>query len=530
MKTLLFLAAAVSCCGQIAQISGEKIRAHVKFLASDLLEGRSPGDRGGKLAEQYLAAQFALLGLKPAGDSGTYLQRVPLVGVTPQPASQLAVVRAGAPVRFAWLDDFVGISREQKEVSDFDADAVFVGHGITAPEYGWEDYKGIDVKGKIVVLFTGEPPSDDPKFFQGRALTYYGRWTYKYEEAARQGARAAIIIHTTPTASYGWEVVRSSWGREDPQVKNAPGEADLAFAGWVTSAASEKLTGRAAAELLKMADTRGFKPFSLNVRVRGSARSALREIETYNIAGMIPGSDPKLKEEAVVFSAHWDHLGVGEAVNGDTIRNGAVDNATGCGMLLEMARAWAALGVKPRRSAIFLAVTAEEGGLRGSEYYGQHPAIPAAKTALNLNFDSFFPFGKTRDVQVTGAERTTVWPAVQEAARRMQLTIRPDARPEAGHYYRSDHFSMARVGIPAFSINAGTEFAGMAAGEGAKIHEAYNAKSYHQPSDEYKDDWNFAGMEQMAQFGLLIGINVANDPRMPTWVAGDEFRKAREKK
>ncbi len=528
MKRILLLA----CCtlgvtqAQMNDISGQRIRAHVKFLASDLLEGRGVGARGGDLATEYIAAQLALAGAKPAGDNGTYFQNLTLVGAEPQPSTTL---NAGS-ISFRWLDDFVGVTLSQKTDAAFDAEAVFVGHGISAPEYQWDDYAGVDVRGKVVVLFTNEPPSDDPKFFTGRALTYYGRWTYKYEEATRRGAIAAIIIHTTPTASYGWDVVRSSWGREDQQVKLAPGEQGLAFAGWVTKEKGDQIAasiGKSADELLKMADTRGFKAMPLPLRFRGSAPTKIREIHTRNVVGRIEGSDPQLKNEVVIFSAHWDHLGIGQAVDGDKIYNGAADNATGCGMILEMARAWANLPEKPRRSALFLAVTAEEAGLRGSEYYGQHPVVAAGKTAADLNFDMFMPFGRTSDVVLNGAERTTFYPIVEEAARRFDLRIKPDPRPDAGTYYRSDHFSFARVGIPSFSIEGGEDLLGKPPGTGKKLFDDFEEHRYHQPADEYRDDWDFSGMEQFARFGFLIGINVANSSKLPTWRAGDEFLPAR---
>lgn len=518
---------------QMTEISGDRIRPHVKFLSSDLLEGRGVGARGGELASEYIATQFALSGLKPGGDNGTYFQHLTLVGVNPLPESTLAAVAAdGTTTSFRWLDDFVGVSLQQKPDSEFDAPAVFVGHGITAPEYNWDDYKDIDVRGKVVVLFTSEPPSDDPNFFTGRALTYYGRWTYKYEEAARHGAIAAIIIHTTPTASYGWDVVRSSWGREDQEQKLAPGKQALALAGWVTKEAGEKIAasmGKSVDDLLKMADSRDFHAIPLPLRFHGHMPSKIREIQTRNVVAKVEGSDPKLKSEAVIFSAHWDHLGIGDPVNGDSIYNGAVDNATGCGMLLEMARAWAALPQKPRRSAFFIAVTSEEAGLLGSQYFGQHSPIPAGKIALALNFDAFQPWGRARDVNVNGAERTTIYPIVQEAARRFGLTIAPDPKPEAGLYYRSDHFSFARVGIPSFSIDGGLDLAGRPPGTGEKLFADYNDHHYHQPSDEYKDDWDFSGMEEYARFGMLIGVNVANTPKLPSWRAGDEFLPARER-
>jgi Zn-dependent M28 family amino/carboxypeptidase len=533
LSTILMLTACNNTAqSQMAEVSGERIRAHVKFLSSDLLEGRAPGSRGGDLATEYIASQFALIGAKPAGDNGTYFQKFTLVGVAPQPDSKLTAIPAsGAPITFKWLDEFVGVTEKQVANVPFDAPTVFVGHGIVAPEYQWDDYKGVDVKGKVVVLFTGEPPSTDPKFFTGPALTYYGRWTYKFEEAARHGAVAALIIHTEPTASYGWEVVRSSWGTEEQQVRLADGEPALGFSGWVTKAMGDRIgatINMTADQMVAEADKKGFMARELPLRFTGNMNAKIRTVDTRNVVARIDGSDPQKKDEAVAFSAHWDHLGIGEAVNGDSIYNGAADNATGSAMLLEMAHAWAALPQKPKRSALFIAVGAEEQGLRGSYFFGQNPVIPASKIAAALNFDMFLPFGRAKDVTVNGAERTTIYPIVQNAAQRMQLTISPDARPSAGLYYRSDHFSFARVGIPSFSVDGGEDFVGKPADFGKQAVAEFTAKRYHQPSDEYKDDWDFAGMEQYAEFGLLIGIDIANQDAMPTWKAGDEFLAARQ--
>jgi Zn-dependent M28 family amino/carboxypeptidase len=517
--------------GQNPEILGERMRAHVKFLASDLLEGRSVGTRGGDLATEYIATQFALAGLKPAGDAGTYFQNFTLVGASPQSENHMNASGAGATISFNWLDDFVGVTFEQKPNVEFDADGVFLGHGIVAPEYQWDDYKGIDVRGKVVVLFTGEPPSQNPKFFLGEALTYYGRWSYKYEEATRHGARAVLIIHTTPTASYGWNVVRSSWSKEELAMKLEPGQPTLGFAGWVTQDAGERIAatlGMTTGELLKSADTPGFRPRALPLRFHIQAPAAIRQIRTRNVIGKVEGSDPELKNEAVIFSAHWDHLGMGEQVRGDAIYNGAQDNGTGCGILLELARAWEALPEKPRRSALFLSVSAEEAGLLGSEYYALHPAIPTGKTALAINYDSLPPYGRTRDVGAYGAERTTIYPIVEEAARRFQLTLSPDPRPLAGSYYRSDHFSFARQGIPAFSITAGQDLLGKAPGAGKKYNDTYTEARYHQPSDEYREDWDFSGMEIYGRLGFLINLNVANLAKLPTWRSGDEFLAARK--
>jgi Zn-dependent M28 family amino/carboxypeptidase len=515
---------------QHLEISTEKLRAHVKYLASDELEGRGVGTRGGQLATKYLAAQLEAEGLAPAGDNGTYFQAVPLVGVQTTNSSRLSFTSKAGTTAFKYVTDFVGAPFSQKAVNNFSAPAIFVGHGISAPEYGWDDYKGADVKGKVLVFFTNEPPSTDPHFFGGPALTYYGRWTYKFEEAARRGAVAAIIIHTTPTAGYGWEVVRGSNSGEHWQEKLEPGQPSLKFAGWITEKAGEKLTastGKTLAELLAMANEKSFRPIPLG-RVTGHIPAHIRHVESRNVAGRVAGSDPNLASQVVLFTAHWDHLGIGIPINGDKIYNGAVDNATGCAMLLELARVWAALPQKPQRSALFLFVTAEEAGLIGSDYYGKHPLVAAGKTAVDLNFDAFFPFGRTKDVELTGAERTTLWPLVQQDASAMHLEIKPDAQPGQGHYYRSDHFSLARVGIPAFSISAGQDYLGKPPNFGSTAFEEYNNQHYHRPSDEYHDDWDFAGMVQMTQFALRLGMDIANVPKLPTWNAGDEFLKARK--
>ncbi len=531
-RALIAIAVVLPLAAQQMQVSGDKVRAHVKYLASDELQGRGVGTNGERLATRYIASQLKAEGVEPAGDNGTYFQRVPMVGATTLPSASLTVSGSGERISFAPVRDFVGTALSQKPDNDFNAEAVFVGHGISAPEFGWDDYKGQDFRGKVLVYFTNEPPSNDPNFFGGKALTYYGRWTYKFEEAARRGAVAAIIIHTTPTAGYGWGVVSGSWSRELPQLKLKLGESGLKLAAWLSQDAGARLvagTGKTLDQLLELANQKSFRPIPLGVRVQGHIPLKLREIESRNVVGRVAGSDPRLSSQAVVFSAHWDHLGVGVLVGGDKIYNGAVDNATGCGVVLEIARVWAELPRKPKRSALFLFVTAEEAGLLGSQYYGEHPEVPAGQTAVDLNYDALYPFGKTRDVSVTGAERTTLWPLVERDAARMNLEIETDPEPGQGHYYRSDHFSFARLGIPAFSIAQGTSYIGKPADFGKAVFEEYNAKHYHQPSDEYHDDWDFAGMQQMADFGFALGLDIANAPSLPTWNKGDEFLRAREK-
>ena len=510
----IMLAGLALNAGLAQNISGERIRAHVRFLASDLLEGRGVGVRGGELATEYLATQLAIAGAKPAGVDNTWFQPVPLVGVQTEAGSQL---HAG-DLEFKLLTEFVGTAQTQLPVQEFEAGAVFVGHGITAPEFNWDDYAGVDVKGKVVVLFTNEPPSEDPKFFGGRALTYFGRWTYKYEQALRRGAAAVLILHTAPTAGYGWEVVRNSWGREDFAVKRDG--AALSFAGWLSQAASERLAaaaGKSVDELSRLADTRGFRAFPLNMNIGGRIQSKIREIGTRNVAGMVRGSDPALSAETVIYSAHWDHLGSTPNLAGDGIYNGAVDNATGCAMLLEMARSWAEAKVKPRRSALFIFMAAEESGLRGAEYYVTKPLVPLAKTSLVLNFDSFYPFGRVKDVVLVGAERTTFWPRIQEVAQRFELAIAPDPRPEQGSFFRSDHFPFAKAGTPAFSVNGGATFLANAEASTAKLKE-YGARNYHQASDEYRDDWDFSNMEYLARFGAALGQEAANADQLIRFV------------
>ncbi len=513
----------------IAEVSAERVKAHVAYLSSDRLEGRSPGTRGEFLATEYIEAEFKKAGLKPIGERGTYFQPVPLVRVVTSPKSTLRVVKGETTLDIPCEEGFSGTSQTQKELEEFDAEAIFLGHGITAPEFDWDDYKGVDVKGKVVVLFTNEPPSDDPKFFGGTALTYYGRWTYKFEEAARRGAKACFIIHTNETAGYPYSVVRPLDGA---QLKREAGQPALAFAGWLTSAAGGKLlglSGRTVDGALKEANTKGFKPYSLGVNLKGNIPTRVEKMVSNNVVGMVEGSDPKLKSEAVVFTAHWDHLGVGRAVLGDAIYNGAADNATGCALLIELARAWSAQSPRPKRSAIFLAVTAEEKGLLGSKFYAQNPLVPLGKTALNLNFDMILPLGVPESVVVTGAERTTAWPAVKAAAEKNGLEIEADQRAHLGIFYRSDHFSMAQAGVPAFSVAPGMKIKGKPKEFAVNALKEFNDKAYHSPQDEMKPDWDFSGFVVLTRFALDVARDAANAERLPTWNPGDEFRPAREK-
>jgi len=513
-------------------IDPEHIRAHVRYLSHDLLEGRGTGQRGGDIAAEYIATQFALDGLKPAGDNGSYMQKVPMVGVSTLPESTFSLVPAsGNPIDLKLLDDYVASNQMQKPEDNIEGDIVYVGYGIDAPEYNWDDYKNTDVHGKVLLMLVNEPPSDDPKFFKGKALTYYGRCTYKFEEAARKGAAGVILIHKTDMASYPWDVVRNSWSSEEDYLK-ADGTPKLAVASWVQLDVARKLAAASGMQVDKMimdARSRDFHPVPLSAKLKAHLVSKVRPFESNNVAAILPGSDAKLKDQAVMFTAHYDHLGIVPEQTGDNIYNGALDNATGCGILLELARSFASATKKPARSIIFASVTAEEKGLLGSEFLGKNPPIPAGKIMLDLNYDDIPPLGSPEEVEVSGSERTTFFPVVEETAKDFRLTIRPDSRPEAGHYYRSDHFSLARVGVPSFSLNEGMKYKGRDANWGMQQAQEYTAKHYHQPSDEYHAEMDFTGDAVMARFGFALGWKAASQAGDIGWQKGDEFEPAREK-
>ncbi len=512
-------------------ISPDHIRWHVRYLSHDLLEGRGTGQRGGDIAAEYMATQFAEYGLKPAGDHGTYMQKVPLVGITTLPETQFSLIpKQGEAMNLKPLDEYVAYDQTQQPQSDVDADIVYVGYGIEAPEYNWDDYKGMDVRGKVLLMLVNEPPSDDPKFFKGKALTYYGRWTYKYEEAARRGAVGVILIHQTQMASYPWDVVRNSDSGERSALK-LEGPA-LKVASWVQADVAKRLaiaSGMDLETMMKDAQSRDFHPVNLGATLKAHMVSKIRNFESNNVLAMLPGSDRTLAEEAVIYTAHYDHIGIRPEMPGDNIFNGADDNATGCGILLELARAFGAAAQRPHRSILFAAVTAEEQGLLGSEYLGKHPPIPAGRITLDLNYDDVKPLGAPEEVEVSGAERTSFYPFVQATAKEFRLAIRPDARPEAGHFYRSAHFSLARVGIPSFSINEGMKFKGHSEAWGLDQEREYVEKHYHQPSDEYHPEMDFVGDSAMARFGFALGWEAAGLPQRIEWQKGDEFEAARVK-
>jgi len=517
-----------------ASVSAERIRAQDKFISDDLFEGRYPGLRGGELAAKYIATQFALDGLKPAGDDETYLQQVNFVGMKVEPSATSFTLEPakGHAVLLKFGDDFVVSNETLTPVTSIDAPIVFVGYGATAPEYDWDDYAGVDVKGKVILCIVGDPPSDDPKFFAGRALTYYGRWTYKFEQAARKGAVGALIIHRTDLASYGWNVVRNSNSGEKTFLRD-DSNPRLQAASWIQLDVARKLFAMSGLDLDKefeAAGKRGFKAVELPVRLKATVTSTVRKFQSPNVVGMILGENASkgMKDQAVLYTAHYDHLGFVPGMAGDNIYNGAADNGTGVAMILEMARAWSQSGIKPPHSVIFASVTAEEQGLLGSEYLGQHPPIPAAQIALDINYDMLLPLGIQQEINVNGAQRTTSYPRVEETAKRFGLAIVPDPRPEAGSYYRSDHFSLSRVGIPAFSVDAGTLYEGHDHAWGAEQEKDFNDNHYHNFSDNFDPKWDFRGDAKLARFGIDLGWQVITSPHSVEWNHGDEFEPARK--
>jgi Zn-dependent M28 family amino/carboxypeptidase len=513
-----------------AGIDPEKIRAHVRFLSSDLLEGRGPGTRGGELAAAYMATQFALAGAHPAGDNGTYFQNVPFLAVhTEVDKTNFTFVPAnGAPIQLKYGEDYLTKNQTGALNANLDAAIVFVGYGINAPEYRWNDFEGVDVKGKILLVIVNEPPSNDDHFFNGKALTYYGRWTYKFEEAARRGAAGVLIIHQTDLASYGFEVLVNSEATEVSYLQNDP-LSTLQAASWIQFDVARKLFTAAGMDIdreVEAAGKRGFKAVELPVRLKAHITSRVRRYESANVIGMVAGADPS-PGRSVLYTAHYDHLGIEPTPTGNKVYHGAADNGTGSGILLEMVRAYASAKTPPPRNVYFASVTAEEQGLLGSEYLGMHPPEPIQNLVLDLNFDELLPIGLPTSVEVRGSERTSFYPIVEKTAAALNLQIQPEDAPMGGLYYRSDHFSLARFGVPAFSIDDGTLFAGHPPEWGKQQKEDYDANRYHRPTDVYRDDMDFRADARLAQFGFLLGWQALTST--VTWNPGDEFEAVRKK-
>ena len=523
---LAFPAHAASTSAKIGPIVKEApLRGHLAFLSSDVLEGRGTGQRGADLTVAYLESQALAAGLKPA-NGNSFRQLVKIAGVKAAPESSSVGIEAGGKAQpLVFGKDWVWGPGDAQSAHQMNSELVFVGYGINAAEEGWNDYKGMDVKGKVLVMMVNDPmpTAAEPNRFGGKGLTYYGRWTYKFEEAARQGAAGVLLIHTDASASYGWSVVQNSWMNEHFQL--AEGKLGATMQGWMTEDTARSLFKSAGQDLDTLraaAENKDFKPVVLSARVTGEMKATVRAVEQFNVAGIVPGTDPKLKDEVVIYTGHWDHLGK-QGEGKDNIFNGAVDNASGIAGLLAMAQE--AVKAPARRSQMFLFVAAEEQGLLGSAAYAVKPLWPLAKTAANLNLDSLNFVGATSDIDTKGAERSDLGAMATATAKTMGMTISPAEPDLAGGFFRSDHFSFAKAGVPSFSIKGGKMY--RTDPEGGKAKAATYAPKYHQVSDEYDASWDLSGMVQQAQFTLNLGNMIANTPAMPTWKAGDAFGKVR---
>ncbi|MFD2248509.1 M28 family metallopeptidase [Pontibacter ruber] len=523
----------------LQSITATDILTHTKALASDAFEGRSPGTAGEDSTVNYLTRQFKKAGLQPGNPDGSYVQKVPMFGFTAQPKASFTA--AGKTINLEFPKDYVAVSRRfVPEVKVENSDMVFVGYGIVAPEYGWDDYKGVDVKGKTIVMLINDPPVPAPgkpgqldsTVFGGKAMTYYGRWTYKYEIAAEKGAAAAIIIHETGPAGYPYEVVSGSWSRENFDISTPNKNMDrAAVEAWITSEKAKQLfaaTGKNMEQLKAAALKKDFKPVPLNAKANFTLKNQLREIESRNVVAKLEGSDPQLKNEYVVYTAHWDHLGKDSKLQGDQIYNGALDNATGTAGLLELAEAFTKLPTKPKRSILFLAVTAEEQGLLGSKYYATNPLYPLNKTLANINMDVLNAYSPTEDVVVVGAGNSTLEDILAEEVRSQNRRIVPETSPEKGSYYRSDHFEFAKQGVPALYAKSGVLARNKPAGFIDSLQQKYTADHYHKVSDEVRDDWNLEGGVEDLQLFFRIGYRVANADKYPEWKEGSEFKARRD--
>jgi Zn-dependent M28 family amino/carboxypeptidase len=523
----------------VESMSGDDLLKHIKVLASDEYEGRGPGTPGEEKTVNYLTEQFKKLGLKPGNPDGTYIQKVPLAGFTSQPTVSLSA--GNKKMDLTNLTDYVAVSRRfVPDVKVDNSEMVFVGYGVVAPEYGWDDYKGVDVKGKTIVMLINDPaipdPSDaskpDEKMFKGKSMTYYGRWTYKYEIASEKGAAAAIIIHETGPAGYPWEVVSGSWGRENFDIKSPDKNMKrVAVESWLHLDRAKELfaaTGKNFDQLKKEALSKDFKPVPLGAKASFTIKNTLREVDSRNVVAKLEGADPKLKDEYVIYSAHWDHLGKDEKLQGDQIFNGALDNASGTAGLLELAEGFTRLPAPPKRSVLFLAVTAEEKGLLGAKYYAEHPLYPLEKTLANINMDGVNQWGRTKDIVIVGIGNSTLDDLLTAAARVQGRTIKPDPEPEKGFFYRSDHFEFAKQGVPALYTDTGEEYVGKTEGYSQQKRDEYTSKDYHKPSDEVKPDWDLTGAIDDLRLLLLVGREVADGNQWPEWKPGTEFKAKRE--
>ena len=516
-------------------ITDARVRAHVRYLADDLLEGRAPSTRGGNLAANYIATQFKLIGLAPGGENGSYFQMVTMVESKTDAGKGLTISGgSGAPEVLAPTSDtVVGTGVEDADVN-VDADLVFLGYGINAPEQKWNDYQGVDVRGKVVMMMVNDPPAPpgEPTLFGGKALTYYGRWTYKYEEAARQGAAGVLLIHTTESASYPWTVVQNAWSGAQYALPVEAGEPTLKVKAWVTEAAAKRIAAKAGKDLdalRRAASVRGFTAVPLGLRVGATLHQAIARRQSPNVIGVLPGTNTP---EAVLYTAHYDHFGIrdpkaDDPPNADRIFNGAVDNASGVAGILTIAEAMAGSGAKPGRSIYFVATTLEESGLLGSEYLARHPMIPINQFAADINIDSLNVLGATSDLAVLGTERSSLGPMLAAIVNEQGRTLTGDVEPNAGHFFRSDHFPLAKAGVPAVSISDPEHYIGKNPAFAKKQRDDYTTTRYHQPSDEYSDSWDFAGAIADLKALAALGWQVAASPRMPRYNPNEQFAAPR---
>ena len=525
---------------KLPQIEPQPILDRIKVLSSDAYEGRAPGTKGEDLTVQYLESEFRKLGLKPGNTDGTFVQKVPLVGITATPVKPLTISKDARNTTFKWRDDVVAWTKHVADSAAIDnSEIVFVGYGVEAPEYKWDDFKGVDVKGKTIMVLVNDPavpdPSDpgklDPKTFNGNAMTYYGRWTYKFEEGARKGAAGVLIVHEEGPAGYPFSVVQGNLSEKFDLVTPDKNMGRASIEGWVTLDAAKrilKMAGQDFDALKKQAATREFKPVPLGLQASLAISNKMRTIDSRNVVARLEGSDPQLKDEYVVYSAHWDHYGVGTPVKGDKIYNGALDNASGVSTVLEIASAFTKVQPAPKRSILFLMVTAEEQGLLGSQYYSVTPIYPLAKTAANINIDGINQWGRTKDITLIGLGASDLDDYVQDAAAEQNRTVRPDPEPEKGFYYRSDHFNFAKQGVPALDPDSGVDFIGKPPEYGKEKRDEYTKVDYHQPSDEVKPDWDLSGAAEDAELFFAVGYRIANADSLPDWKPGNEFKAKRD--
>lgn len=502
------------------------IDAHLRFLSHPLLEGRAPGTRGGTLAMEYIAAQMERMGLQPVGGART--QPVPMVGMDPHP--RLELVTRGEPITPNYADEYVLEAGVPQPKVSVDTELVFVGYGITAPEYGWDDYEDVDVRGKVLLMRVNDPGTEaTPGFFGGKALTYYGRWTYKLEEASRRGAAGALLLHTDESAGYGWNVVKTSNTGEQFDLEGEP-EFPLQVRGWISQPAARRALAAAGHDLdalVAASEAKGFRPVPTGIAVRATVRSDLREVSTANVIGLLPGSDPARANEPVIVSAHYDHLGMRTGDDGETrVYHGAYDNASGVALLLTVAEGLARAPVRPPRPFLFVSTTAEESGLLGAEWYARHPLSPLATTAAVVNVDGANLWGRTTDIAPLGTDRSDLGAMVRAAAQAEGMVVAPEQHPEQGMFFRQDHFPFARAGVPALAMDHGLTYEGRPEGWGQARYQEFNAQHYHQPSDAYRPDTDYGGAVQQGRVVLRTAWAAAAAEALPQWAPGSEFRRA----